>query len=944
MSPHRLPPAPGERIDRTRTLAFTLDGTPLEGLGGDTVGSAMAAAGITITGRSFKYHRPRGLMCAAGACANCLVTVDGVPNVRACTAPLRAGMRVRRQNAWPSAERDAGAVFDRLSFAMPAGFYYKVGQHPRFLWPLAEPLVRRVAGLGPPPSAPALDAEKVHLHPDVLVVGGGPAGLAAAAEAARAGARTMLVEQAADLGDGLAGGGAEVEDLAREAVAARAEILTSTAVFGAFEGPLLAAAGPGRLLGIRSAQTVFATGAIEQPAVFPNNDLPGVMLCGAVGRLLRHRVLPGRRAVVWTSDARGYAAAAALLEAGAAVTVVDGRPVVLGPEAEAARAAGARLVAGATVRRAIGRRRVEAVEVGTGGGAPPQRLACDLLVIAGFRMPSTSLLAQAGARLRHDPGAGWFLAAELPPGMHQAGDVTGLRTLEAAVAQGRLAGLAAAAAALVDAGSGDASRRAELEAAASGRPLSSPPPPPLGAGEGKQFACLCMDVTDKEMRQAIAEGFDSIELLKRYTTLSMGPCQSKACMWSSIRLCALMTGRTEAQTGTPTARPPWSPVPLGILAAGRPHPRKETALHDRHADAGAEFMWAGDWRRPHHYAAPADECAAVHERVAVIDVSTLGKLRVRGRQAVELLERLYPNRFGDMRVGQIRYGLMLKDDGVILDDGTVCRLGEDEFFVTTTSGGTEAIEQWMEWWLADWNLDVRVLNVSAAYAAINIAGPRSRSLMERICDLDVSARGLPYLRTARGRVAGVESLILRIGFVGELGYEIHIPSACAEHLWDRVMEAGADLGIVPFGVEAQRILRLEKQHILVGQDTDALSDPYGAAMTWIVKLDKPDFLGRRMLLELAERGPQERLVGFVVEDSGTVPPEGAAVVEGERPVGRVTSSRYSAVAGAAIGLAWVPVASAEEGRVLELGFDGRRARARVALRPFVDPEGARVRS
>ncbi|HEY2705679.1 MAG TPA: 2Fe-2S iron-sulfur cluster-binding protein [Candidatus Dormibacteraeota bacterium] len=936
---HRLPPAPGERIDRGRTLPFTLDGRQLEGLGGDTVGSAMAAAGVTVTGRSFKYHRPRGLMCAAGACANCLVTVDGVPNRRACTEPLRAGMRVRRQNAWPSVDRDLGAVFDRVSFAMPAGFYYKVGQRPRFLWPLVEPVVRRVAGLGQPPSAAPVRAEKVHLHPEVLVVGGGPAGLAAAAEAARAGARTLLLEQAHDLGDGLPGGRAELGDLAREAVAARAEILTSTAVFGVFDGPLVAAAGPGRLLSIRPAQTVFATGAIEQPAVFPENDLPGVILSGAVGRLLRHRVCPGRRAVVWTTDARGYAAAAALLETGAAVTVVDGRALVAGPEVDAVRAAGAGLVAGASILRAWGRGRVEGVEVGSGGGARTERLACDLLVVAGFRMPSTSLLAQAGARLRHDAAAGWFLAAELPVGMHQAGDITGLRTLEAAVAQGRLAGLAAA-----GHGAAGGGRRDALEAAAAGTPGCAPPPPPLGEGAGKQFACLCMDVTDKEMRQAIAEGFDSIELLKRYTTLSMGPCQSKACMWSSIRLCALMTGRSEARTGTPTARPPWSPVPLAVLAAGRPHPRRETALHDRHADAGAEFMWAGEWRRPHHYAAPRDECAAVHGGVAVIDVSTLGKLRVRGPQAAELLERLYPNRFADMRLGQIRYGVMLKDDGVILDDGTVCRLAEDEFFVTTTSGGTEAIQQWIQWWLADWDFDVQVLNASAAFAAINVAGPRSRTLMERICDLDVSATGLPYLRSARGPVAGVESLILRIGFVGELGYEIHAPSAYAEHLWDRVMEAGADLGVVPFGVEAQRILRLEKQHILVGQDTDALSDPYGAAMPWIVKLDKPDFLGRRMLLALRERGPSERLVGFVVEAGGVVPPEGAAVVEGDRPVGRVTSSRYSAAAGAAIGMAWVPAAAAEEGRGLELGFGGRRARARVALRPFYDPEGARLRS
>jgi sarcosine oxidase, subunit alpha len=452
-----------------------------------------------------------------------------------------------------------------------------------------------------------------------------------------------------------------------------------------------------------------------------------------------------------------------------------------------------------------------------------------------------------------------------------------------------------------------------------------------------------MDVTVKEMKQAIEEGFDSIELLKRYTTLSMGPCQGKACLNACTRVTAQLTDKSLQETGMPTARPPFAPVALGVLAAGHLVPRKETAIHDRHVEAGAEFMWAGDWRRPHHYQDPKLECEAVHERVALIDVSSLGKFRIKGPDAVTFLERLYPSKLADLKVGRIRYGAMLNDQGVILDDGTICRLSDEEFFVTTTTGGTAAMEQWIKWWLADWGLDVQVMNVSGGYAAINLAGPRSRDVMQRLASFDVAATTLPYLSSAHGELAGVPVLVLRIGFVGELSYEIHAPSAFGEHLWDQLMAAGKDFGIAAFGLEAQRILRLEKQHIIVGQDTDALSTPVAAGLSWMVKLEKPDFLGRRSLVDLRDHGPLERLVGFTVE-SGHPPPEGAAIVEAGRPVGRVCSSRWSAVQRAGVGMAWVPSAWATDGQTLEIVYDGQRATAKVTLKPFYDPEGKRLRS
>ncbi|MGZ8579205.1 MAG: glycine cleavage T C-terminal barrel domain-containing protein, partial [Actinomycetota bacterium] len=465
----------------------------------------------------------------------------------------------------------------------------------------------------------------------------------------------------------------------------------------------------------------------------------------------------------------------------------------------------------------------------------------------------------------------------------------------------------------------------------------------LGMGSGKQFACLCMDVTSKELKKAVVEGFDSMELLKRYTTITMGPCQGKACMLSSQRLCGRATGQTLAETEPTTARPPWVPVELGALAGPRLTPRKETTIHDRHVEAGATFMWAADWRRPHHYSTPEAEVDAVRNRVGVIDVSTLGKFRVRGPEAVTLLERLYPNRFADLPVGRIRYGAMLNDEGVLLDDGTVVRVADDEFFVTVTTGNTAALERWITWWNADWQLDARVLNVTGAFAAINVAGPRAREVMQDLTTADISADAFPYMAGAPFDVAGVPSLVLRIGFVGELSYEIHFPSMYGEHVWDAVTAAGAEHGITPFGLEAQRILRLEKQHILIGQDTDAESDPYKVGLGWMVKDDKPDFLGKRSLEDLARDDPRERLVGFTAP-SGWLPPEGASVVRDGTWVGRVTSARRSAAAGSVVGLAWVPFELTADGSAFEIQFAEERTMGMVHTAAFYDPEGARLRS
>jgi sarcosine oxidase subunit alpha len=933
----RLPERSGEAIRRYRKVTFDLEGRRIVAFEGDTVGSALAAAGVRITARSFKYHRPRGLVCMTGSCPNCLMQIDGIPNVRACIEPVRDGMRVQRQNAWPSVDHDVHGWLNSLSFMMPPGFYYKIFQRPRWAWPLVEPFIRSKAGLGTVPHEQDHDPREVlNLHPDVLVIGGGPAGLAAAIEASRAGASTIVLEERREAGGHLV----PTDDpgplrLVAEAEESGARVLAGTAAFGVFDGPLIAAASASALYRVRARHLVFATGAIEQGVVFPNNDLPGVMLSSAVEHLVkRYRILPGRRSVVLTSGEAGYAAARTLHAAGAEATVVDLRPGVKDEEF--------RVIPGSTVLAAFGRRRVSAVSIGEPGSERGERIPCDLLVLAGFEAPSTNLLAMTGARIEFDARAQAFLPTELPPNVHAVGSLAGARSTEAAIAQGRLAGIEAAAG-LGHEREDAAERIANLRAQAAEEADPVVLPPEVALGRGKQLACLCMDVTNKELKTAVAEGFDSMELLKRYTTITMGPCQGKACMLASQRLCARATGSSFAETRPTTARPPWAPVELGTFAGWRRTPRKETTMHDRHAAAGASFMWAGDWRRPHHYTTPEDEVEAVRTRLGLIDVSSLGKFRLRGPDAAAFLERLYPNRFEDQPVGRVRYGVMLNDEGVILDDGAVCRVADDEFFVTVTTGNTAALERWMTWWQADWQLDVRLLNVTGAFGAVNLAGPSSRAAMRSLTDEDVSAEALPYLSCRSLEVAGVPAFVLRIGFVGELGYEIHFPSMYGDHLWESAMEAGAPQGIAPFGLEAQRILRLEKQHVLVGQDTDAESDPYEAGLGWIVKADKPDFLGKRSLEDLQREGPRERLVGFTGVGSW-VPPEGASVVHEGVWVGRVTSSRWSPALGTVLGLAWVPAGWANDGARFEIQFGGSHATATVATRPFYDPEGERLRS
>jgi sarcosine oxidase subunit alpha len=952
----RLATQPSELIQRQKVVSFTFDGKTVTAYEGDTVGSALYAAGQRTFSRSFKYHRRRGLMCCAGHCPNCIVAVDGAPGSRACVEPVREGMRVQHLNAQPSLEFDAMRVTDLVGGRLtPPGFYYKTFIRPRRLWPLYEKALRHAAGLGRlPGSQPEREwrTEYRRRHADVLVVGGGVAGLHAATAAARLGADVVLVDEGPEPGGRarFAGAFERLAPLLENAADAGVEILSGASALGSFDGLVPVWQGD-TLHQIRARTQVFATGTIEQPLVFAGNDLPGVMLSDGARRLAQlYAVAPGRRAVVATTSDRGLHAALALHRVGVEVLAVADLRRERGEAAEALAAVGIEVLPRMTMLEARGRKAVTHAVIGPPDGSRgvERVFQCDLAVVSGGAIPATSLLLQTGAQTAYDEVRGHFALTELPDCVFGAGEVCGLEDPEAIAESGALAGRRAA----HQLGLGDEESRRVAGAAAERlvrarqqSPAVVAAPAAAGEGRGKCFACLCEDVTSKDIGLSVAEGYDSIELSKRYTTVTMGPCQGRMCQVPSVRLMAAQTGQSLDQVGTTTARPPWRSVPLGVLG-GRPfEPAKRSAIHHRHRELGASIRWAGDWRRAYDYGDPQAEALAVHRAAGLIDVSTLGKLIVRGPHAGAFLDRLYPNRFSNLKPGRIRYGVISSDAGRIVDDGTICRLDEETFYVTTTSSGAGAVEEWFSWWLADWRMQVRLTDVTQGLSAVNLAGPRAREVMARVSDVDCSADAFAYLDGKVGAVAGVQSLILRIGFVGEVGYEIHFPSAYGEHVWDALLAAGEELGLRPFGLEPQRILRLQKLHILVGQDTDSESTPYGAAMPWIVKLDKEeDFIGKWALEHYAERPPSVSLVGFTVSD-GRVPTEGSVVLDGAgSPAGQVTSARHSPVLESVIGMAWVPSDLAHDGSQITISDGGERYSARVQTRPFYDPEGEVLRS
>ncbi|MBK5937750.1 2Fe-2S iron-sulfur cluster-binding protein [Halochromatium roseum] len=969
----RLTPQPFEWIERARPLRFTLEGEAIDALQGDCISSALWANGVRILGRSFKYHRPRGIFSLANHDINALFEYVDDTHLRGDVTPVPAGINLTACNTLGGLKQDRYRWLDQLSPALPVGFYYKVFHKPRWLFPFWERLLRHTAGLGQVRSSwRRRITPKWYEHCDLLVIGAGPAGMAAALTAAEAGADVILVDEHPHIGGSLDyqwtnDPGAEAPRATlKQGVTAhpRIRIMTATVAAGYYQDQWVPLAGPAGIAKTRSRALIVATGVIEQPAVFRNNDLPGVMLASAAQRLIaRYAVKPCERAVLLVANAEGYRAALDLQAAGVElIAVVDlGEPAERGPLASKLAATGVEILAHHGLYAASGKDRLSAVSVaplGADGSLDDTQerwLRCDGVILSVGWAPAAHLLYQAGATLGYSQTLEQFVPLELPPGIQAAGRVNGVFELQAQIEDGRRAARAALAELTA---ATDVASEIKTSGPASNHDLAqyrdpnahSHPWPIVAHPKGKNFVDLDEDLQLEDLLQAAREGFDNIELLKRFSTVGMGPSQGKHANMNAIRVLAKVLGKAIDETGSTTARPFYHPLRLDDLAGRRFRVHQRSALHERHEQAGACFMEAGAWQRPEFYgkaeqreARVREEVAAVRGALGLIDVSTLGKIEVLGRDAARLLDAAYSMRMTRLKAGMTRYALMVDEAGVIIDDGIVGRLGEQQYYLTATSSHANATYRSLTRFALEWGLQVRLVNRTGQLSAMNLAGPNSRRLLAELIDIDLTDDAFPYLGLREATIGKIPARLMRVGFVGELGYEIHVPYHRGAELWDLLMRKGQPYGIRPFGVEAQRRLRMEKGHIIVGQDTDGLTTPFEVGMSWAVHLKKPFFVGQRSL-QILKPGTARSLVGFELQP-GHGWPEVAechlVIVDGDIR-GRVTSVAFSPARGRIIGMALVDSEVAGLGRTLPIrATDGVLVTATQVAMPFYDPDGLR---
>jgi len=855
---------------------------------------------------------------------------------------------------------DRLAFFNHLSPLLPVGFYYKAF-HGKWLAQHWERMFRHLSGLGRVDlSAEREITPKRYDFCDVLVIGGGPSGLAAAIAAAGQGASVLLVDDTAALGgSGLYARSGDAERvhltealIGRVLAESRIRVLTDTYAAGYYADHWVALVAPECLVKVRARSLVVAQGAWEQPAVFRHNDLPGVMLASAAQRLLYGQsVLTARRLAVLTANSQGYSAALDALAHGADLAAVLDLRDAPGPRSRAAAEElsrrGVPLHYGVTPIEATARPggTLGGLQFHTGGVGATQQLEIDGLWMSVGFAPANALLHQAGARMKYQQNLEQFVPAELPAGVYACGKINGVYGLRERIADGTDAGACAAA----SLGSGGARLRAPAAMPDESPTHAYPIFPHPGA---KEFVDFDEDLQIKDLVNACQEGFDSSELLKRFSTVGMGPSQGKHSHMNALRILARVRGEPLDALGMTTARPMFYPVPLSHLAGRGFTPERRTPLDAEHAALGAVFMPAGNWRRPEYYAAAgksrleaiAAEVEAVRTRVGLIDVGTLGKIEVHGPDAPEFLDRIYTARYANLKVGMTRYALMLDEAGVIIDDGVIGRLAAESFYFTTTTGNSATLFREFGRLAAWWGLSVGLVNLTGHYAALNLAGPASREVLRAHTTLDLSESAFPYLALREADVAGAPCRIMRVGFVGELGYEIHLPAEHAATLWRALLATGANAGIRPFGVEAQRMLRLEKGHLIVGQDTDGLTNALEIDAPWALKMDKPFFVGQRSLRILESQPRRQRLVGFTLPTGAPrAPKECHLVLDGADIAGRVTSVGYSPTLQRCIGLALVKPAVAA-GQALRIRIDGGALiDAAIAKLPFYDAAGARQR-
>ncbi|MCE9590935.1 MAG: (2Fe-2S)-binding protein [Planctomycetes bacterium] len=961
----RLPPQFGEWIDRGSPVRFTFEGAACEGFAGDTVSSALHAGGALMLGRSFKYHRPRGVHSLANHDVNAMFEDGTDTNIRADVTAVRDGAEYRAVNTVGGLANDRLRIMDAFSRFLPVGFYYKTFHRPMSLFPFWERQLRSAAGLG------KIDGNhKRNRTPkrydwcDVLVIGAGPSGLSAAIAAARAGASVVCVDENARPGGTLsyaygsepAAQGRLDELLKAAASLPNLSIRCNTLAAGYYADHWVALVDGGKMTKMRTRAVVFAQGAAEQPSVFRHNDLPGVMLASGAQRLLRrYSVRPFESPLVVTANADGYRAALDFASIGIHVAGIvdlrpDGEPSDLD---ERVKAAHITIHHGQAVYEAVPRDGLVGIkaavvcpldkqgELDTDDGLT---IACDGIAMSVGWAGADGLLYQAGGRMKYSDEFEQFVPETMPAGVFAAGRVNGVFALDQKLIDGERAGLSAAKYLGL-------SSPSTLPEARRG-PRSTHPYPIFYHPKGKAFIDLDEDVQLKDLVNAETEGFDNIELLKRYTTFGMGPSQGKIANANTVRVLARLRKQSVGETGVPTSRPFWHPVRMDALAGRGFHPHRHTPMHSFHESHGAVFMLAGDWQRPAYYARPGrsrEECItteveAVRHQVGMIDVGTLGKIEISGPDAGAFLERIYTGRFTNLKVGSTRYALMCDESGVVIDDGVVARLGEDRFYATTTTSAAASVYREMQRYAIVWGMNLTLVNATGLYGGMNLAGPFARRVLQPLTDIDASETAFPYMGMREGTLADVPARFLRVGFVGELGYEVHVPANCAKHAWDALVSAGGAFGIRPFGVEAQRVLRLEKGHAIVSQDTDGLTNPFEAGMEWAIKDDKPFFIGQRSLRIIKKRPIARRLVAFSLGAGyhGNMPKECHLVIDHGKIIGRVTSIAISPTLHEPIGLAFMPAEKAAVGTPFSIRIDdGEMVAARVVKAPFYDPHAAR---
>ena len=996
----------GGRIDRSRVLHFTFDGRAYTGVAGDTLASALLANGVHLMGRSFKYHRPRGVLACGAEEPNALVAVRRdaaryTPNLRATQVELYEGLAAHSQNRWPTLAFDLGAVNDLLAPFIPAGFYYKTFMWPRRAWRwLYEPRIRAAAGLGHAPTEADPDRyASRYAHCDVLVVGAGPAGLAAAAGAAASGARVMLCDEQNEFGGSLLAddpraapaieGGPALqwleETLATLGSNTRVTLLPRTTAFGYFPHNLLGLnerltehlADPHpdlpreRQWQVRAREVVLTTGAIERPLVFPGNDRPGIMLAGAARTWLnRYGVLPGTRAVVVTACDEAYPAALELQQAGVFIaSIAEVRAHDEGSWAAKARAAGIPVLTRATVLGTGGRRRVNSILLAQLQGGEPlaQTQPCDLVLMSGGFTPSVHLFSQSRGKLWWDERLQVFLPGTPAERARSAGACRGVFGLGAALSDGAAAGTAAAR---------EATAAARTGVCPSGAAAAAPAPPATGGGAGfagalpqpagasaRAFVDWQNDVTTRDLALATREGFRSIEHIKRYTTTGMATDQGKTSNLNALGIVSRTLGKPIPEVGLTSFRMPYTPVSFGSFAGPSRgelfDPVRTTPMHEWARARGAVFEDVGLWKRarcfprgaePMH-AAVGRECLAVRNACGIFDASTLGKIEVVGQDAVTFMNRLYVNAWTSLAVGRCRYGLLLRDDGFVYDDGVVARVSESRFHVTTTTGGAPRVLAMMEDYLqTEWSdLKVWLTSTTEQWAVVAVQGPNARALLSALVDIDLTAAALPHMSLALGHVCGVPMRLFRVSFTGELGFEVNVPADFGPAVWEAIWDAGQAHGITPYGTQTMHVLRAEKGYIIVGQDTDGTVTPDDVGLGWAIGKNKPDFVGKRSLERPAMISPERRqLVGLLSTDPHAVLEEGAQVMAQAgarapaRALGHVTSSYHSSVLGRSIAMGLVAGGRARIGETLFVSVPAGDVLVQVASPVFYDPDGRRL--